>query len=195
MSTKKGGDKRTRAQKYKNETAFKNNKYDSNSKAKLLNQLKFVNVCQKCRDVIEWKVKYNKYKPLTAPKKCVRCSEKKVKYAYHVACTDCVVEEKVCAKCLKDTEAVELPEPDESQRQRDEARLREELKSMPLRQQKTFWRQIEKDRLSDDKGPPSADHASSSRVLECNENSDTEGDSNTEDDNDCELFDNEARHT
>ena len=38
----------------------------------------------------------------------VRCSEKKVKYAYHVACTDCVVEEKVCAKCLKDTEVVEL---------------------------------------------------------------------------------------
>ena len=69
MSTKKGGDKRKRAQKYKNETAFKNDKYDSNSKAKLLNQLKFVNVCQRCKDVIEWKVKYNKYKPLTAPKK------------------------------------------------------------------------------------------------------------------------------
>ena len=59
----------------------------------------------------------------------------------------------------------------------------------------TFWRQIEKDRLSDDKGPPSADHASSSRVLECDENSDTEGDSNTEDDNDCDFFDNEAKHT
>lgn len=69
MSTRKGGDKRTRSQKHKNEHAFKNNKYDSNSKAKLLSQLKVANVCQKCKDVIEWKIKYDKYKPLTAPRK------------------------------------------------------------------------------------------------------------------------------
>lgn len=26
-------------------------------------------LCQRCKDVVEWKVKYNKYKPITQPRK------------------------------------------------------------------------------------------------------------------------------
>ncbi|XP_065059523.1 uncharacterized protein C9orf85 homolog [Rhopilema esculentum] len=152
MSTQKGGDRRKREQKYKNETAFKNNKYDSNSKGKLLNQLKVSNVCQRCKEIIEWKIKYDKYKALTAPKKCVRCSQKKVKYAYHIACTECALKEKACAKCMTNHDVVAMPEPDSVQRQKDETRLREGLKAMPLREQKTFWRQVERERRSAEEG-------------------------------------------
>ena len=67
MSTKRDGGRRKRIQKHQNETAFKNNKYASNSKAKLLNEMRVTNVCQRCKDIIEWKIKYGKYKSLTTP--------------------------------------------------------------------------------------------------------------------------------
>ena len=35
-------------------------------------------------------------------------SGKKVKYAYHIACTDCAIKEGICAKCAKQNEIVEL---------------------------------------------------------------------------------------
>lgn len=34
--------------------------------------------------------RYGKYKPLSQPGKCCRCHEKKIKYAYHTVCGDCV---------------------------------------------------------------------------------------------------------
>ena len=69
MSTERGSDSRKRSQKYKNNTAFKNDKYDVNSKTKKLEEMRIGNVCQKCKQVIDWKIKYNKYKPLTVPSK------------------------------------------------------------------------------------------------------------------------------
>lgn len=46
-------------------------------------------VCQRCREKIEWKKKYRKYKPLTAPAKCEKCGNRNVKAAYHHLCDDC----------------------------------------------------------------------------------------------------------
>lgn len=46
-------------------------------------------VCQRCREKIEWKKKYRKYKPLTVPAKCVKCGNRTVKAAYHQLCDDC----------------------------------------------------------------------------------------------------------
>eukprot|EP00794_Sanderia_malayensis_P009622 gene9622-10606_t len=40
------------------------------------------------------------------------------------------------------------PEPDHSQRQREEAQLKEGLKGMSLRERTTFLRQVERDRLA-----------------------------------------------
>ncbi|KAI7979566.1 hypothetical protein LOK49_Contig302G00004 [Camellia lanceoleosa] len=44
-------------------------------------------VCHCCKDQIEWKRKYGKYKPLTEPAKCQRCSKRAVRQAYHNLCT------------------------------------------------------------------------------------------------------------
>ncbi|KAI7985268.1 Uncharacterized protein C9orf85 [Camellia lanceoleosa] len=44
-------------------------------------------VCHRCKDQIEWKHKYGKYKPLTEPAKCQRCSKRAVRQAYHNLCT------------------------------------------------------------------------------------------------------------
>ncbi|CAN4079484.1 unnamed protein product [Withania somnifera] len=56
-------------------------------------------VCPRCKDQIDWKRKYGKYKPLTEPAKCQKCSKRNVRQAYHNLCTGCAKEHKVCAKC------------------------------------------------------------------------------------------------
>jgi len=45
--------------------------------------------------VLEWKIKYNKYKMLSAPAKCARCSQKTVKQAYTFMCQPCAEAAKV----------------------------------------------------------------------------------------------------
>ncbi|VAH64226.1 unnamed protein product [Triticum turgidum subsp. durum] len=69
-------------------------------------------VCQRCRDQIDWKRKYGKYKPIVEPAKCQKCSKRNVRQAYHNVCTGefrllggvscysgCSKELGICAKC------------------------------------------------------------------------------------------------
>merc|ERR1712198_333420 len=91
MSTRPGGHvKKKPAQKHKNTTAFKFDKYRTDPKAKVLKNLEVIHCCPKCTSVLEWKIKYGKYKPLTTPAKCVDCLQKVVKHSYHIRCGPCV---------------------------------------------------------------------------------------------------------
>lgn len=56
-------------------------------------------VCKRCYEIIEWKKKMSKYKPLTQPKTCANCKRKTVRDAYHVFCKDCASDKQVCGKC------------------------------------------------------------------------------------------------
>ncbi|KAL3640208.1 hypothetical protein CASFOL_011794 [Castilleja foliolosa] len=56
-------------------------------------------VCPRCKTQIDWKRKYGKYKPLSEPAKCQRCSKRNVRQAYHNLCNGCAKEHNVCAKC------------------------------------------------------------------------------------------------
>ena len=69
MSTQRGNVTKKKAPKHNNEYAFKNDKYDTTGKMKAINNLNISNVCQRCKDCIEWKIKYKKYKPLSVPGK------------------------------------------------------------------------------------------------------------------------------
>jgi hypothetical protein len=68
MSSEKGNCRKD-AQKYKNNRAFKNNIYDTSKRQKDINNLEFYGLCEHCKGILEWKVKYKKYKPLSTPKK------------------------------------------------------------------------------------------------------------------------------
>lgn len=68
MSSRKG-DSKKKAQKYQNVTAFKNDLHDTSRTTKLINSTPVMGVCARCRDAIEWRKKFKKYKPLKAPKK------------------------------------------------------------------------------------------------------------------------------
>lgn len=72
MSSKRGDINRTRAQRHQNKTSFKNDLHDNSEKTKKLNAMFISEVCIKCKEVIEWKIKYRKYKQLTQPKICNR---------------------------------------------------------------------------------------------------------------------------
>ena len=69
MSTQKGNVKKSKPPKYQNKTAFKNSMHDTSKKTKELNNMIVESVCSRCKDIIEWKIKYKKYKPLSQPKK------------------------------------------------------------------------------------------------------------------------------
>ncbi|XP_077378343.1 uncharacterized protein C9orf85 homolog [Festucalex cinctus] len=106
MSSQKSNTSRSRPQKYQNTTAFKNDKYGASVQVKKANSKIHDGLCQRCKDVLDWRVKYNKYKSLTQPRKCVKCSQKTVKDAYHVICKPCSLQLEICCKCGKKEDIV-----------------------------------------------------------------------------------------
>ncbi|XP_077571182.1 uncharacterized protein C9orf85 homolog [Stigmatopora nigra] len=106
MSSQRGNASRSRAQKHQNATAYKNNKFGTSIQTQKANSKTHDGLCHRCKDVLEWKVKYNKYKSLTQPRKCVKCSEKTIKDAYHVICKACSLQLEICCKCGKKEDIV-----------------------------------------------------------------------------------------
>lgn len=99
MSLQKGNTSRTRGQKHQNTKAFKNNLHDTSKMTKFINKIEVTNVCQRCKAIIEWKIKYKKYKVMKNLRTCVKCNNKTVKQSYTVICGQCCVKYKICAKC------------------------------------------------------------------------------------------------
>ena len=96
MSTR-SGDPKKQGQKYQNAFAFKHNK---NSKLTLkIRQSPLDNLCKRCFDILEWKIKYRKYKPLTTAAKCNTCNQKNVFKAYRTKCDFCALPHLLCTKC------------------------------------------------------------------------------------------------
>lgn len=140
MSSQKGNASRSRPQRYQNRHAFKNNLHDTSHKTKFINRIDVANVCERCKQIIEWKIKYKKYKPLKAPSKCVKCEEKCVKYAYHTMCGPCAKEKKVCPKCGAKAELVASSKTTPQEQVKLDAELQAMLKALPERRRRTFIR-------------------------------------------------------
>lgn len=149
MSTQKGNTSRTRPQKHHNKTAFKNNLHDTSHQTKLINSIQVSDVCAHCKEIIEWKIKYKKYKPLSQPKKCVKCEQKTVRNAYHVMCLDCGRKLELCTKCCKAKELIQAVLDKKEQEKLDEE-LQSMLQSLPERKRRTFIRYM--NRAKSEKG-------------------------------------------
>ncbi|XP_017067378.1 uncharacterized protein C9orf85 homolog [Drosophila eugracilis] len=146
MSSQRGNVSRTRAQKHKNRHVFKNDLHDKTPQQLRLNAMHVSTVCQRCKEQIEWKIKYKKYKPLTQAKTCAHCKERTVKKAYHVVCRDCAIKANACAKCLKSAKEVDIEEPQPTPR--EEQQLQSEMdrlvKSFSERKRRAFLRYMKK---------------------------------------------------
>nr|CAI5833238.1 unnamed protein product [Callosobruchus analis] len=143
MSLQKGNVQRTRAQKHRNHTAFKNSLHDTSNRTKLINSIQVSDVCVRCKDIIDWKIKYKKYKPLSQPKTCVKCGQKSVKQAYHVMCGDCGKKLGVCTKCSQKKEIVAGP-PTKNEQIKLDNEMKVLLQSLPERRRRTFLRYMDK---------------------------------------------------
>ncbi|CAG8518280.1 7041_t:CDS:2 [Scutellospora calospora] len=130
-SSKKKG-----AQKHQNTYAFHANK--NSKKTKLINSLPINGVCKRCKEIIEWRKKFKKYKRLTTPKRCVCCEEKTIKEAYHILCNKCANDKGVCAKC-QESAAIVHSDKELMQEQQD---LDSALSSLPERKKRTYLRQL-----------------------------------------------------
>ncbi|PSN47859.1 Uncharacterized protein C0J52_01278 [Blattella germanica] len=144
MSSQRGNVARSRPQKHQNKTAFKNNLHDTSQKTKQLNNTVITNVCMKCKEILEWKIKFKKYKILKAPKTCIRCQQKTVKHSYHTICSTCAGKLNVCPKCGKDDPNSADGSTDYSNQLQDFASVQKLLKSLPERKRRTILRCIKK---------------------------------------------------
>ncbi|ORZ18678.1 hypothetical protein BCR42DRAFT_372226 [Absidia repens] len=143
-ATNRKGNNSKKGQAHQNTTAWKPNK--NSKKTREINALPVYGLCQRCTDVILWRKKYRKYKPLTSVKKCVGCEQKNIKEAYHVLCNNCATEKKVCGKCLESKEIITDKEEIKSAADelKDEQELDRMLGKMTLRQRRSYMRKLER---------------------------------------------------
>lgn len=99
MSSQRGNCAKSGPQKHQNTKAYRNDLHRKDKTIKVLNSLQIAGCCKRCKEVIEWKIKYNKYKPLTRPKKCVKCLQKNVTNSYFIICQNCIESQNLCGKC------------------------------------------------------------------------------------------------
>ncbi|CAO3598959.1 unnamed protein product [Absidia cylindrospora] len=143
-ATNRKGNNSKKGQAHQNTTSWKPNK--NSKKTREINALPVYGLCQRCTDVILWRKKYRKYKPLTSVKKCVGCEQKNIKEAYHVLCNNCATEKKVCGKCLETKEIITDKEEIKSAADelKDEQELDRMLGKMTLRQRRSYMRKLER---------------------------------------------------
>ncbi|XP_013389338.1 uncharacterized protein C9orf85 homolog [Lingula anatina] len=172
MSSQRGNVRKTGPPKHQNKKAFKNSLHDTSKKTKEINSLEVTGVCARCKDIIDWKIKYKKYKPLTVPKKCTKCEQKSVKRAYYMICTDCAKHHGVCAKCGEKKDIVQGPGLSAEEEASLNSQLQQELKMLPERKRRTFLRLQAEGKLSD---------TGSAATFEDNSDQDTDEDCQSED--------------
>ena len=56
-------------------------------------------VCDRCREKVQWRFQFAKYKPLRHLASCQECKNKTVTKAYRVLCDSCGSKRKCCAAC------------------------------------------------------------------------------------------------
>ncbi|KAF9999982.1 hypothetical protein BGZ65_004745 [Modicella reniformis] len=171
VSTRKGANKK-QGQAYKNNFAFHANK--GSKLTKKIAEMPVGGLCEKCVEVIMWRKKFKKYKPLTTMKKCVSCQQKSIKEAYHVVCNKCAGEKNVCAKCLESREIVPTNIKSEKEIVQEKVKLERLLSSMTERERRSYLRQME--RKNKEGGPEDGEND--------NEEEDSDSDSEDEDDSD-----------
>lgn len=88
-------------------------------------------VCPRCREKVQWRFKYDKYKPLKSVATCQGCRQKCVTKAYRTFCDKCAADRGVCSSCCRNmSEAISERETrDEQILEKQENAKRNELET------------------------------------------------------------------
>ena len=90
MSLRPGNNKK-KGQKHQNTYTYHHNKGSLISRKILSSPLDLL--CERCLDILSWKVKFNKYHPLKNPGKCNQCLGKNIYKAYRTICDSCAIKD------------------------------------------------------------------------------------------------------
>ena len=145
MSLRSGNNKK-KGQKHKNTFAFRHNKSSMISRKLSSSPLDFL--CDRCLVKLQWKLQFQKYKPLTNASRCNICQEKKIYKAYRTICEGCATKngKKLCTKCGEEVENYADP----GIRNNPNAQVKkiypvmEIVKNLKKKYQKTIYRKINK---------------------------------------------------
>eukprot|EP01147_Barroeca_monosierra_P005707 gene5707-8994_t len=132
-----------RGQKHQNIVAFKAGKYGEPKRLKEARTASTTNVCPRCFEKIEWKKRYNKYKPRTTPGTCRLCQQKTVRLAYHIICKECAKENNLCAKCNCKNDDIIPDEPSEKELLQEQLEEQRYMQNMRERERRSYLRQQE----------------------------------------------------
>ncbi|KAF3444901.1 hypothetical protein FNV43_RR14594 [Rhamnella rubrinervis] len=144
MSNRHGPPKHQNKFAWKPNAGVKINETEVGGKLRPLSEI--TGVCPRCKEQIDWKRRYGKYKSLTEPAKCQRCSKRAVRQAYHNLCGGCAKEQKVCAKCC--TRVDRVVGRDSSEVEAEQKMLEEAINNARERDRRTLLRTMNKGKSS-----------------------------------------------
>ncbi|XP_077230269.1 small acidic-like protein [Tasmannia lanceolata] len=151
MSSRKGPPKHQNQYAWNPNAGHKKNETEVGGKLRPYSEV--TGVCPRCREQIEWKRRYGKYKPLVEPAKCQKCGKRAVRQAYHNLCTACAKESGVCAKCSCRVDRIIGRDVEELEAERKA--LDEALKNARERDRRTLLRAMNKNKTDNAvKTPP-----------------------------------------
>ena len=193
MSLRPGNNKK-KGQKHQNTYTYHHNKGSLISRKILSSPLDLL--CERCLDILSWKVKFNKYHPLKNPGKCNQCLGKNIYKAYRTICDSCATKDgkKRCTKCGEEVEDYAKPDV----RNNPEAGVKKKspvmelVKTLKKKYQKTVYRKINTGvRIEYDEEKGIVDEETKEVIISLDKiiKSDDDED-NEEDNNDNDLEDN-----
>ncbi|WVZ68742.1 hypothetical protein U9M48_017643 [Paspalum notatum var. saurae] len=149
MSKRQGPPKHQNTYAWKPNLGRKINETEPGGRFRPLSEI--TGVCQRCRDQIDWKRRYGKYKPIVEPAKCQKCSKRAVRQAYHNVCRDCSKNLGICAKCC--TRVNELVGRDVKEEETERKALEEAIKGARERERRTLLRIMNKGKGGESESP------------------------------------------
>ena len=191
MSLRPGNNKK-KGQKHQNTYTYHHNKGSLISRKILSSPLDLL--CERCLNILSWKVKFNKYHPLKTPGKCNQCQEKNIYKAYRTICDGCATKDgkKRCTKCGDDVENFAKPD----SRNNPETGVKkvspvmELVKTLKKKYQKTIYRRINKGvRIEYDETKGIVDEETKEVIISLDKivkNDDDENEEDEKDNNDSE---------
>ena len=193
MSLRPGNNKK-KGQKHQNTYTYHHNKGSLVSRKILSSPLDLL--CERCLDILAWKVKFNKYHPLKTPGKCNQCQEKTIYKAYRTICDGCATKDgkKRCTKCGEEVENFAKPDARNNPETgvKKKSPVMELVKTLKKKYQKTVYRRINKGaRIEYDETKGIVDEETKEVIISLDKIMKDEDEEDDDNDNDEEQNDND----
>ena len=193
MSLRPGNNKK-KGQKHQNTYTYHHNKGSLVSRKILSSPLDLL--CERCLDILAWKVKFNKYHPLKTPGKCNQCQEKTIYKAYRTICDGCATKDgkKRCTKCGEEVENFAKPDARNNPETgvKKKSPVMELVKTLKKKYQKTVYRRINKGaRIEYDESKGIVDEETKEVIISLDKIMKDEDKEDDDNDNDEEQDDND----